>query len=54
MIKVIGNMRDYEGKRHLLVFDVSQLVNWNELTHHLLDVILTHLQHTKGPIPVSI
>lgn len=51
MVKVIGNLREYEGRVHVLVYDVSPLEDWNELTLHMLDVILTHCQRTKGPIP---
>ena len=53
MVRVIGNVREYEGKLHILAFDISLLSDWNELTYHTLDVILTHLQNTKGPVPVS-
>ena len=53
MIRVVGNLRDYEGKKHLLVFDVFPVTDFNMLTHHILDVILTHCKHAIGPIPVS-
>ncbi len=29
------------------------MLDFNELTYHLLDVILVHCQNTKGPIPGS-
>jgi len=53
MVRVVGNLRDYEGRKHLLVFNVSAVTDWNLLTHHLLGVILTHCEHTKGRLPVS-
>lgn len=52
MVKVIGNLREYENRVHVLVYDVSPILDWNELTFHLADVMLTHCQRTKGPIPV--
>ena len=54
LVKVVGNIRDYEGKSHLLVFDVSSVTDWNELSYHLLDVMLTHCQQLEGSIPVSL
>lgn len=51
MVRVIGNLREYDGRLHVLVFDISPLEDWNELSYHMLDVILTHLQNTRGPIP---
>lgn len=47
MIRVVGNPRDYEGKRHLLVYNVAELKDWNELSHHVLEVIYTHLLLTQ-------
>lgn len=51
---MVGNLREYEGKVHVLVFDVSPVSDWNELSYHITDVVLTHLQNTRGPIPVSL
>lgn len=53
MVRVVGNIRDYEGNRHVLVFEVFPIEDFNQLTNHLLDVILTHCKHAKGPIPVG-
>eukprot|EP01039_Chlorochromonas_danica_P000284 gene284-303_t len=53
LVKVIGNLREYENNVHVLVYDVSPILDWNELTYHLADVMLTHCQRTKGPIPGS-
>ena len=51
---VSGQLRDYEGKKHVFVYDIKKITDWNEMTHHFLDTILVHLQHTRGPIPGSI
>lgn len=51
-VKVVGNLREYEGKTHVLVYDVTPITDWNELTHHILETILTHCKNTK-PSPVS-
>jgi len=53
LVRVVGNLREYEGKVHVLVFDVTPITDWNELSYHILDIVLTHLQNTRGPIPGS-
>lgn len=50
-MRVVGNLREYEGTVHVLVYSVTILQDWNELTYHILDVIYTHLQNTRGAIP---
>ena len=52
-VKVFGSMRQYEGKRHVLIYKIAPLTDYNELTHHLLETVLIHLQNTRGPIPGS-
>lgn len=34
--------------------NMAVVEDWNELTHHLLEVTLQHLQSTKGPIPGTV
>lgn len=51
-VRVVGTIREFAGRSHLLVYSVTPIKNWNEVTHHILDVIFTHLQNTKGKIPV--
>lgn len=51
-IQVVGSLKSYEGRNHILVYKATPVEDFNEMTHHFLEVILTHLQHTKGPIPV--
>lgn len=53
-VSVTGNLREYEGRTHIQVYNISTVVNFNEMTHHLLDVILVHCQNTRGPIPVPL
>jgi replication factor A2 len=51
-VKVFGNIREYEGKIHILVFNAQVVHDWNEVSYHMLDTILTHLQNTRGPMQV--
>jgi replication factor A2 len=50
LVRVVGNIREYEGKFHISVYDALHLTDWNALTYHTLDVIHTHLYNTKGPL----
>lgn len=53
-VRVFGILKNYENKSFLLINDISIVEDLNELSHHLLEIIYVHLQHTKGPIPGSI
>lgn len=53
LVKVVGNIREYDNKIHMSIFEAYLVQDWNELTHHILDTIFTHLQNTKGAIPGS-
>lgn len=35
-VKIDGNLRDYEGSKHLLVYSIRKIEDWNEMTHHFL------------------
>ena len=52
-LKILGELRESNQKKYLEVIDVAPLTDWNELTHHLLEVVFVHLQNTRGPIPVG-
>lgn len=52
-VKVFGSMRQYENKRHVLIYKITPLTDFNEMTHHMLETVLVHLQNTQGPIPGS-
>lgn len=36
LVRVCGSLREYEGRRHVLVYDMTRIDDWNELTHHML------------------
>ncbi len=40
-------MRVYENKRHLLIYDMRPVEDWNELTYHNLEVIYNHCNLTQ-------
>lgn len=48
---VIGIIKAFDNKKHVQIVSIRPIEDFNEKTHHYLDVIFTHLQCTKGPIP---
>lgn len=49
-VKVIGQLRTFSNKRQLSVFSINPVKDSNEIVHHFLSVITTHIQVTKGPL----
>ena len=47
-VRVFAHVRAFGGKRNLAAFRLYQLVDMNELTTHLLEVIHCHLKTTKA------
>lgn len=50
LVRICGCLREYEGKRHVLVYDMTPISDWNEMTHHFLEAIYVHLKHTRGSL----
>jgi len=48
-VKVMGTVKDFQGKRSIGAYHVSKLEDPNEITMHLLDAIYTYCRWTKGP-----
>lgn len=53
MVTVVGNVKLYQDKKSLFLMSIRPVETFNEMTHHLLDVIVHHQRYTKGPIPGS-
>ena len=45
-----GNLRDYEGQRHVLAFHVRPIQDANEIPHHFLQSVLVHCERTRGSL----
>jgi len=52
-VKIHGVIRQYEGKAHVMIYRMVPLYDYNELTHHMLEIIYVHLALTKGPLQGS-
>ncbi len=53
MVQVVGTLKEFNNVLSMQIFGMAPVSDWNALTHHLLDVILTHNINTKGPVPGS-
>jgi replication factor A2 len=53
MVCAVGNVKVFQEKRSLFIMSVRPVTQYNELTHHLLSIMLHHAKATKGPIPGS-
>jgi len=47
-VRVYGHVRAFNGKRSITAFKLKPLLDMNELTTHLLEVIHSHLSLTKA------
>ena len=50
-VKVIGNIKTFNKQMSVTAFHIKPIVDFNEVTHHLAEVMFIHLAHTRG-VPV--
>lgn len=48
-VRVVGNLREFNGGLHVVGFQLLPIKDFNEITFHALEVISVHLRNTKGP-----
>mmetsp|Transcript_31222 Transcript_31222/g.74008 ORF Transcript_31222/g.74008 Transcript_31222/m.74008 type:complete len:285 (+) Transcript_31222:27-881(+) len=53
LVTVYGSIKTANNVKTVNAFEILPIIDWNEMTHHYLSVIITHLYNTKGPIPGS-
>mmetsp|Transcript_21036 Transcript_21036/g.37265 ORF Transcript_21036/g.37265 Transcript_21036/m.37265 type:complete len:315 (-) Transcript_21036:389-1333(-) len=49
-VKVFGKLRTFNNKVTLNIETLKLVHDHNQITHHFLNVVFTHLQVTKGPV----
>lgn len=49
-VRAIGTVKTFNDKRSITAFLVKPITDFNEITHHLLNVLQVHLYMTKGKI----
>lgn len=54
MMKIVGHHREIKHRKTFTILRLYPVVDWNELTHHLLEVIFVYLQKNDRPIHVSV
>lgn len=47
-VRVIGNIKVFNGKRNISAFNVRPVTDFNEITHHALETIYVNLKASKG------
>jgi len=52
-VQVVGTLKEYNDTLSIQVYSMAEVSDFNALTHHILECILTHNINTKGPIPGS-
>ena len=52
-VKVIGHLKPFNKQKNIIAFKIRPVEDFNEVTHHLCEVMYTHLAVTRGPPMVS-
>ena len=47
-VKVTGHLRSFNKQRNMVAFNIGCIENFSHVTHHLVEVVYTHLIATKG------
>ncbi|GAB5587641.1 Replication factor A protein 2 [Umbelopsis nana] len=47
-VRIVGRLTQFNQKTHIVAFNIRPIKDANEITHHFLEAIMTHLQFTKG------
>lgn len=50
-VKVIGHIKTFNKQMNVTAFHIKPISDYNEITHHLAEVIFIHLATTRG-VPV--
>ena len=53
-MKVIGHLKQFNKQRNIVAFKIQPIEDFNEVTHHMAEVMYTHLAVTKSPPIVGV
>ena len=53
-VRVFGHIRAFAGKRSVVAFRIAPLLDMNELTTHILEVIYAHAYIVTGGKPLVV
>ncbi|ORY06321.1 replication protein A, subunit RPA32 [Basidiobolus meristosporus CBS 931.73] len=48
-VRVVGQFKQFASKRHVVAFSMRPIEDYNEITHHFLEVVYVHLFRTRNP-----
>ena len=48
-IKIVGSLKTFNDKKHVVGHNIHAIEDFNEITHHFLEAIHAHLYNTRGP-----
>lgn len=49
-VRVWGNLKSFNGKRHVAGKQIKPVTDMNEINYHLLEATFVHLETTQGPV----
>lgn len=52
-VRVIGQLRSFNNTKNLVAYSIQPVTDFNEYTFHFIEVVHTHLRHTKGAPPAA-
>eukprot|EP00697_Spironema_sp_BW2_P013364 gnl/Spiro4/3408_TR1655_c0_g1_i1.p1 gnl/Spiro4/3408_TR1655_c0_g1~~gnl/Spiro4/3408_TR1655_c0_g1_i1.p1 ORF type:complete len:162 (+),score=25.57 gnl/Spiro4/3408_TR1655_c0_g1_i1:70-555(+) len=52
-VRILGTLHQFHSLPYISAFHIRPVVDYNEITYHLLDVIRVHLWLTRTPFPFS-
>lgn len=52
-LKIVGQIKDYDGKKIVVANSIRPLSTGNELTHHMLEVVYSAEKHRRGDAIVA-
>ena len=52
-VRIVGHLKMFNKQKSVTAFYVKPITDFNELSHHLSEVIFAHLSSTKGALVVS-
>lgn len=53
IVRVVGQLRQFNHVKSIVAYGILPITDFNEYSFHFIDVVHTHLRHTKGPVPTA-